>query len=319
MSRVRRKNNDFDTDNLLKEQNMDIKRRNFLKAVAGSGGLVALTGASDVLASHTAKTLGDDALGLLYDNTKCIGCKACVYACKEVNGLPPEHTSPDKLWDDPIDLSAKTRNIIKLYREGDKSYFIKRQCMHCVDPACVSACPVQALRKRPGDGIVTYDKKACIGCRYCQVACPFLIPKFEWDKPFPVISKCDLCFEARVSKGQQPGCTSACPTGAVIFGKTKDLLKEARRRIENNPKYIQHIYGEREGGGTQVLYLSAVPFTDLGLPALSEDSPAAFSEGIQHGIYKYMIAPVVVLGFLSFITYRNLKKGDMEKEKEGKK
>jgi Fe-S-cluster-containing dehydrogenase component len=288
---------------------MALKRRDFMKALAGGGGLLMLADPADALASHRAKTLGDKALGLLYDNTKCIGCKACVAACKEANGLPPEHTSPDKLWDDPMDLSAKTRNIIKLYRKDDKAYFIKRQCMHCVDPACVSACPVSALRKDPETGIVTYNKNACIGCRYCQVACPFLIPKFEWDKPFPVISKCDLCLASKISKGGEPGCTDACPTGAVIFGRTTDLLKEARRRLRKDPaRYVQQIYGEKEAGGTQVLYLSAVPFADLGLPELSADSPAAFSEGIQHGTYKYMIAPVVLLGLLSFLSYRTIKK-----------
>jgi len=296
---------------------MSVKRRDFIKGITG-GGLLLLGSAEDALAREQKK-LGDEALGLLYDGTKCIGCKACVAACKEVNDRPPEHTSPDKLWDDPVDLSAKTWNIIKMHREGDRFWFVKRQCMHCIDPACVSACPVTALVKQHETGIVTYNKDACIGCRYCQVACPFMIPKFEWDKPFPVIAKCNLCLYSRIEKGGEPGCTAACPTGAVIFGKTVDLLEDARKRIKNEPgRYIDHIYGEKEAGGTQVLYLSAIPFATLGLPELSEDSPAAFSEGIQHGIYKYMLAPASLLGALAFLSYRNIGKGK-EKEKKEKK
>jgi Fe-S-cluster-containing dehydrogenase component len=297
---------------------MSLRRRDFIKGVAG-GGLLLLGGTGEALAREH-KTLGDQALGLLYDSTKCIGCKACVAGCKQANDRPPEHTSPDGLWDDPIDLSADTWNIIKMHREGDKFWFIKRQCMHCVDPACVSACPVGALQKQPDTGIVTYNKGACIGCRYCQVACPFLIPKFEWNKPFPVIAKCNLCLTSRLEKGGEPGCTTACPTGAVIFGKTRDLLAEARGRIKGEPgRYVDHIYGETEAGGTQVLYLSAIPFETLGLPALGPDSPAAFSEGIQHGIYKYMAAPVVVFGALSYLTWRNLRKDQVkEKGKESK-
>src|SRR5690606_31548924 len=130
---------------------------------------------------------GPDDVGLLYDATLCIGCKACVVACREANDGKPE--SSTGLWDDPLDLSGDTRNVIRVYNEGDQASFYKAQCMHCADPACVSACMLGALHKTDL-GIVAYDKDACIGCRYCQVACPFNVPKFQWHDATPEIVKC---------------------------------------------------------------------------------------------------------------------------------
>ncbi len=157
------------------------------------------------------------------------------------------------IWDNADDLSAKTLNKIKLYRNGDASVkdrakdgysFIKRACMHCVDPDCVSACPVTALDKDPITGIVTYDAKACIGCRYCIIACPFQIPTYEYEKALtPQIRKCTLCFDRTIENGQLPACVDVCPTEALIFGKRKDLIDLAHERIKKHPdKYIDHLY-----------------------------------------------------------------------------
>src|SRR5512139_1892314 len=192
---------------------MEIKRREFLKAAA-AGGLLVASSAHPALA-RDPKVRIKDAVGLLYDSTVCTGCKACVSACKQYNEMPQSSSSPDDpLWDNALDTDSKTYNIIKLYKDGtgaakdqekDGHAYIKRQCMHCVDPSCVSACPVSALVKRPGDGVVTYDKGACIGCRYCQVACPFNIPKFEFEKAFPQIRKCQLCSH-RLAKNEIAAC-----------------------------------------------------------------------------------------------------------------
>jgi ferredoxin len=101
-----------------------------------------------------------EALGLLYDATLCIGCKACVAACKRANDNPPEFSTADKLWDTPLDTSGYTFNIIKMYRSGTMTTkddetngyaFMKTSCMHCADPSCVSACPVTAMTKDPDD------------------------------------------------------------------------------------------------------------------------------------------------------------------------
>jgi Fe-S-cluster-containing dehydrogenase component len=314
---------------------MDIKRRDFLK-VAAAGGLMVAANAGPALArEQKARITG--AVGMLYDSTVCTGCKACVSACKQYNETPPSFSSSDKLWDNPLDNDSKTLNSIKLYKDGtgevkdrekDGHAYIKRQCMHCVDPACASACPVSALKKDEKTGVVKYDKNACIGCRYCQVACPFNIPKFEWEKAFPQIRKCELCSH-RFEKGGIAACAEFCPTGATIFGPVDELLAEAKKRLTYKPgeyqmypvervngkqtterlvtPYLPQIYGEKEGGGTQVLYLAGVPFEKLGLPALEEAPSAAKSETIQHTLYKGMIAPIVFLGGLVYIVHKNSK------------
>lgn len=315
---------------------MEIKRRDFLK-VAAAGGLAAAAGVHPALAREP-RARNKDAVGFLYDSTVCTGCKACVSACKQYNEMPPSFsTKNEPLWDNALDTDSRTYNIIKLYKDGtgakkdqekDGHAYVKRQCMHCVDPACVSACPVTALKKRPGDGVVTYDKGACIGCRYCQLACPYNIPKFEFEKAIPEIRKCQMCSH-RLEKGENVACAEFCPTGATLFGKVEDLLIEAKKRLQYKPgtaqvyaveklnstvsterivtPYVNHIYGEKEGGGTQVLMLSGVPFEKLGMPALEERSDAQRSESIQHTIYKGMIAPVVMLGGLLYLAHKSTK------------
>ncbi len=189
---------------------------------------------------------------ILTDLTKCIGCQACVWACKEINGLPRE--------DGAKQLSSTTWTTVE-QRHGVS---IRRQCMHCLDPTCVSACPVAALEKTK-EGPVIYHEERCIGCRYCIMACPFEIPKYEWDNVLPKVQKCIMCYENHVKKGEQPACTAVCPTGATIFGKRDELIDIARHRIEQDPeRYVDHIYGLHEAGGTSVLYLSDIPFEKLG-------------------------------------------------------
>lgn len=320
---------------------MGLSRRNFLKAAAGSGLLAASQLSPVPVLAREPKTRLPEALGILYDATLCIGCKACMTACKEYNNLPPDPTSPDGLWDDPLDLSAKTYNIVKLYRSGtgqtkdreqDGYSFIRRFCMHCVDPACTSACPVAALSKDPVTGIVKYNKDLCIGCRYCQIACPFNVPKFEWDTPFPQIKKCQLC-DHRIQRGSYPACCEFCPNGASIFGEVQMLRKEAKRRLSLPPgsqatfpvhrvdtgeyryatvgHYFPRVYGETDGGGTQVLLLAGVPFQKLGLPDLPPESTASHSETLMHTLYKGMIGPYVLLAGLFFLVYKNTSKKDL--------
>ncbi len=312
---------------------MEINRRDFFK-VASAGGALLTAGAGPVHARE-GKARIKEAVGMLYDSTVCTGCKACVSACKQYNEMPPSFTSSDKLWDNPLDDDAKTLNIIKLYKDGtgevkdrekDGHAYIKRQCMHCVDPACVSACPVSALTKDEKHGVVSYNKNACIGCRYCQIACPFNVPKYEFDKAFPVIRKCQLCSH-RLEKGQIAACAEFCPTGANIYGRVEDLLAEAKKRLTYKPgeyrtypvvrvdgkekterlvtPYIPKVYGEQDGGGTQVLILAGVPFDKVGLPALDPAPIAQRSETIQHTLYKGMIAPIVFLGGLVYLVHKN--------------
>lgn len=198
---------------------------------------------------------------ILTDLTKCVGCGACVLACQQINGLPADE-HPPKLSDVAWTALRKSRGVN-----------IRQQCMHCLDPTCVSACPVGALQKT-AEGPVIYEESRCIGCRYCMLACPFGVPKYEWGSAHPKVRKCIMCFEKRVREGGQPACTSVCPTRATVFGDRDALIAEARHRIERAPdRYVDHVYGLEEVGGTSVLYLSGVPFADLGFPTNLETEP----------------------------------------------
>ncbi len=320
---------------------MGISRRDFFKVSAG-GGVVAASALNPVpaLAREDRPRL-PEAVGILYDATVCVGCKACMAACKEFNNLPPDKSTPDSLWDNPRDLSAKTYNIVKLYKNGTGAVkdreingysFIRRFCMHCVDPSCVSACPVQALHKDPVTGVVLYNKDACIGCRYCEVACPYEIPKFQWDRAFPQIEKCQMC-DQRIAQGSYPACCEYCPNGGSVYGNVEDLIKEAKRRLALKPgetasyplhrvgssdvrhrvvtPYQKHIFGLKDGGGTQVIMMAGVPFDRLGLPDLPNKSPASSSETLMHTLYRGMIGPYVVLAGLFYLVYKNTTKQDL--------
>ncbi|MGH3056272.1 MAG: 4Fe-4S dicluster domain-containing protein [Gaiellaceae bacterium] len=190
-------------------------------------------------------------VGLLFDSTRCIGCGACSAGCKEANGLPlpiEDHTT------------AYTWTVV----EKIAGVNVRRLCFHCAEPTCVSVCPVSALQKT-ADGPVVYDASRCIGCRYCIMACPFGVPKYQWDQAVPVVGKCILC-AGRVAQGLPTACAAVCPTGATLFGERDTLLREAQRRIADGPAvYVDHVYGVTEAGGTSVLMLSGVPFETLGM------------------------------------------------------
>jgi Fe-S-cluster-containing dehydrogenase component len=294
---------------------MGLNRRTLLKSALATGAATAV-GAALPAEARERREPEPDAIGLLYDATRCIGCRACMVACDEANGLPPE--SSNGLWDDPVDLSANTKTLIKLAKLPDgRSSFFKAQCMHCVDPACVSVCMLGALHKA-AHGVVEYDVSRCIGCRYCQIACAFGIPKFQWSEARPQIVKCELCKERR-AEGKEPACTTACPAGAVIFGARTALLAEAKRRLAAEPeRYVQRVYGEEDGGGTQVLYLSAIPFEDLGLPKLTSESLPRLSEAVQHAIYQGFVTPVALYGLLAGVLFRNRRKANGDEPGEGK-
>ena len=286
---------------------MGISRRAALKGMVIAGGAVAGVRPAKAAVLPTPPA---DAVGLLYDATLCIGCKTCEVACNEANNLPADtRIAPGARYHEPPDLTARAKTVIKLYREGEEQSFFKAQCMHCVDPACVSACMLGSLQKRE-HGIVTYKPDLCVGCRYCEVACPFNVPKFEFSKVAPKIVKCELCAD-RIAAGKEPACTTVCPRKAVIYGKRTDLLKEAKRRLAADPKkYVPKIYGETDGGGTQVLYLSHVAFEKLGLPTLGEQPAPELARTIQHGVYRDFIAPVTLYGVLAAMTWRNRRNTD---------
>lgn len=210
---------------------------------------------------------------MIQDNTRCIGCRACMVACKEWNDLAGDSTDffAGDGYQNPRDLDENNYTLITYAEVPDEREWVfgRQLCMHCDKPACVSACPTNALTKHE-DGPVVFDEWRCIGCRYCMQACPFMIPKYDYDSFFPKIHKCTFCAD-RVTEGLDPACAKVCPTDAIVYGEREDMIAEAERRIAQAPSsYVPHIYGKDEVGGTSVLHLSAVPFEDLnyvtGLP-----------------------------------------------------
>lgn len=190
--------------------------------------------------------------GLLIDTVLCKGCMACYMACKEINELPNNNDT---------ELNKDTFTVVKRI----KGYYVRRLCMHCVNPACVAVCPVGALQKTH-EGPVIYDSYRCIGCRYCMLACPFQIPTYEWNGMIPRVRKCFMCYNKRVSKGKTTACAEACPYGATVFGSRDKLLEIAHKRILFHPRrYVKHIYGEKELGGTGTIFLAGVPHGNFDL------------------------------------------------------
>jgi formate dehydrogenase beta subunit len=292
---------------------MLLNRRQFIK-LTGLGTGALLLSPDSALASERDEA--ENQAAALYDTTKCIGCRACQNACKDWNGNPVE-PDPSGLYDAPEGLSADTWTVIKLYQEGGESSFIKQQCMHCLEPACASACIVGALRKTP-EGAVVYDAHKCIGCRYCMMACPFRVPKFEWDTNLPYIRKCTFCAD-RQAEGLEPACVEACPTDAIVFGRRDELVAEAHRRIQDNPgKYVDQVYGESEVGGTSWLYLSHVPFEELAFPTLPTKSATHSSEAAMIATPGVIVGAATVLSAIRWFTGRRLEEGRKAADTPGK-
>ncbi len=249
---------------------MNITRRDFLKYSGTSALALAAIPIFDqrALAKYLEPEAGGEQVGVLVDTTRCIGCRACQAACKKKNNLPADPQPLPERQTFPAQLSATTFSLVEFHQVGGTGKnpdirSVKKQCMHCVNPACASVCPVGAIIKTPS-GPVTYDAEKCMGCRYCMAACPFNIPKFEWDSANPRIRKCTMCADL-VAQGQAPACVQACPVKALQFGKRADLVAEAQARVSQGPdKYVPYIYGLNEVGGTSVLYLANVAFDQLG-------------------------------------------------------
>jgi Fe-S-cluster-containing dehydrogenase component len=290
---------------------MTTDRRTFFKGIAAAATMSVVSTTAD---ARPRKAPPPDAVGLLYDATECIGCKACVAKCKEIAELPADTRDyGGGLYDAPTSLNEYTKNVIQLYKAEDEQSFVKKQCMHCVDPACVGACMLGALQKGKY-GAVSYDASKCVGCRYCETVCPFNVPKFEWTKTTPKIVKCELCKD-RLAEGKQPGCTEVCPRNAVIFGNYQALLDEAHRRLRDRPgRYVDKVYGEHELGGTQVLYLSHVDFDKLGFRFDQTEGVPKLQQSVSHGIYQGFAAPIALYALLGAAVFRSRRSEEGKEE-----
>ncbi len=260
-----------------KETGAGMNRRVFLGTVSAIGGTLMLGRSGTAYASGEFEGY-PNSFGVLTDLTACVGCRSCEKACNEVNGFP----APDKPFEDsavfeemrsPTHLAYTVVNRYENPKDKSKPVYRKIQCNHCKEPACLTSCPIHAYSKTP-EGAVEYNPDLCFGCRYCMTSCPFNVPAYDYYSALePRIRKCTMCLP-RIREGKMTACAEACPTGALTFGKREDLLKIARKRIADNPgKYIDHIYGEKEVGGTNWMYLSAVPFDRVGLPTNIPNKP----------------------------------------------
>jgi len=283
----------------------ELNRRNFLKGalVVGAGTLAAPVEAGP------KNVLSPDRMGVLVDTTVCIGCRRCEWACKTAHDLP---TPPVETYEDSS-VFAKMRRpdvdaltVVNRYdnpKEPGVPSSVKVQCMHCDHPACVSVCIVGAFSKEES-GSVLWDTDKCIGCRYCMVACPFQVPAFEYRKAFqPKIMKCDFCFKRR-GAGGLPACVETCPEEALTYGRREDLVRVARDRVKRAPqRYVDHVFGEYEVGGTSWMYLAGRDFYELKFPKLGKNPAPGISESIQHGIFAYFVPPVALYGLLGVLMW----------------
>ncbi|MBI4716181.1 MAG: 4Fe-4S dicluster domain-containing protein [Planctomycetes bacterium] len=292
---------------------MELDRRAFLKSVVIAGALEPAAGARASVGE--ARPAAADAMGVLVDVTKCNGCRRCEAACRAANGF--DALSEESLKDRSVlaqlrqpgaaDYTVVNEITAALPAAEGRSVYVKRNCLHCVDPACVSACLVGALRKQP-QGAVTYDAAKCMGCRYCMVVCPFQMPAYEYENVLtPQVRKCGFCTgQAQATNDDAPACVRACPKECLTYARRSELLHRAHTRITEQPEsYVDHVYGEHEVGGTSWLYLSGVPFDLLGFPTLGTAAPPRLSEAVQHGVFSHFMPPVAwcaILGLTMWLT-----------------
>jgi len=256
----------------------------------------------------------------LIDLSRCTGCRACQVACKQWNQMKAEKTVffQGAGYQNPPAMSEYTLTKIKFCdyeKNGHNEFaFYKEMCMHCNEPACVSVCPVSALIKTP-EGPVVYDTKRCIGCRFCMIACPFGVPKYQWSKALPLVVKCTGCY-SRLKAGLKPACAKACPS-AISYGSRTDMIQEAKRRLSSKPdRYFNKIYGLEEAGGTSVLYLTELPFDELGFKHVTKRLLPSLTWAALRFVPGIFLTMGGSLAFISWLTHR---KDRLRKEEEARK
>jgi Fe-S-cluster-containing dehydrogenase component len=273
---------------------MALSRRTFFKLTAV--GATTAVGLNSAPAEATTAVASGNQMGVLVDVSKCIGCRSCEAACAKANGLPDPDWSDDMSYAKPRAATDRQFTVVNRYVTSKGEVYVKTQCMHCVKPACATGCITRALDKQP-NGAVTWDGDKCLGCRYCMLSCPFDAPKFEYAAVNPKIQKCKLCVE-KLQAGQQPACVTECGGGALTFGKRSDLLEQARATVYKDPAtYVPRVYGAEEAGGTSWLYISPVPFKELGFREVGVTPVAETTRDFLTAVPLVLVAwPAMLLG-----------------------
>jgi len=283
---------------------MGVDRRNFLKALGVVGSTLTMGKTFGATPEKTKSDIEFD--GILFDSTLCAGCQNCEVVCAEHYGFPLPEDVPEAGV--VRETSEKRRVAINSFNTSGGEFFMRKACNHCNEPACASACLTKAMLKTD-EGPVIWREEKCMGCRSCMIACPFDIPKFEFNSPNPKINKCRMCFELLI-EGEKPVCVVNCPAEALLFGKRRELIEIAKARIYADPENYNHaIYGEHEVGGTGVIYLASVPFEELGLR--NDLGTVAYPEYNKTFLYSVpavlVLWPVFLLGLSSAAKERKLK------------
>ncbi len=252
-----------------------LNRRDFLKLTALTAGTAAATRVATKARASENQASGPHQWAMVIDQSKCIGCGYCTLACQAHNDINPE---------------IQWNRVTELDMVADKHVFLPRPCMHCENAPCVDVCPVQATRYR-GDGIVMMDYDRCIGCRYCEVACPYQARSFNWKafegpnprvpewgqpeverRPRGVVEKCTFCYQ-RIDRGlaagltpgkdsdATPACVVICPVGARIFGDLNDPQSNVSKALKDHPAYRLR---EALGTNPRVYYIPATAGTTEG-------------------------------------------------------
>jgi Fe-S-cluster-containing dehydrogenase component len=287
---------------------MALNRKDFFKVLGVTGATMALGKEARAMPKEEDPK---EFYGILYDSTRCAGCQTCEAACAEANGL----AAPTATIEAGVirNTDEVHRTVVNAFNSTKGEAYLKKQCMHCNEPACTAACLTQAMYKTK-EGAVIWRGDKCMGCRYCMVSCPFDVPKFEYHSANPKIEKCNMCFD-RTIEGKLPACVESCPAEALVFGARRDLIKEARKRIVENPdQYVDHIYGEHEAGGTGFLYLAAVPFDELGMnTSIQKESYPSLSKGFLYSVPTiFVLWPAILLGIRESTKNNHLKSDENE-------
>ena len=290
-----------------------MRRRSAVKTLALAAGSTLV--GRNLAQAHPSGPEGRPAVtpetsSILIDTTKCLGCRMCERACATANDLP----EPAKSVEPGVvrDTGEDCWTVVNRYETANGPVNVKTQCMHCLQPACASACLTRAMYKTD-EGPVIWRGDKCMGCRFCMLSCPFDVPKFEYHSANPRIQKCRMCFE-RLQEGEMPACVSGCPAKATAYGTRTDMLDLAWSRVYAEPdKYVHHVYGEHEAGGTGVLYLASVPFEQLGFR--TDLSPQAYPTFTREFLYS---VPFILTMFPPFLlAVSKATAGKRQEEGEG--